>query len=91
MGITEAPTTARAEQSEQSLHDVMLEMLEHDPALDAAVKDAVLDAPAEAVGQAQDSVETPTAPIFLTSISSVGFRGIGRHARLDLDGLLPRP
>lgn len=91
MGITEAPAAASAEQSERSVHNVMREMLEQDPALDAAVKAAVLDAPAEVVGQAQDNRETRTAPTFLTSISSVGFRGIGRHARLDLDGLLPRP
>ena len=69
MGITEAPAAAGVELSEQSVHNVMREMLEQDPAFDAAVKDAVLDAPAEAPGQAQDSVETPTAPTFLTSIS----------------------
>jgi hypothetical protein len=91
MGITEAPAAASAEPSEQSVHNVMLEMLEQDPALDAAVKDAVLDAPVEAVGQAEDSVEKPMAPTFLTSMWSVGFRGTGRYARLDLDGLLPRP
>ena len=84
MGITEEPTAASADQSEQSVHDVILEMLEQDPALDAAVRDAVLDALAEVVGHAQDDVETQTAPTFLTSISVVGFRGIGRQARLDL-------
>ena len=89
MGITEEPTAASADQAEQSVHDVILEMLEQDPALDAAVKDAVLDALAEVVGQAQDNVETQTAPTFLTSISVIGCRGIGRQARLDLYGLLP--
>ena len=89
MGITEEPAAASAEQSERSVHDVMREMREQDPALDTAVKDAVLDAPAEMVGQAQDSVETPTAPTLLTSVSAVGFRGIRRHARLDLHGPLP--
>jgi RecF/RecN/SMC N terminal domain len=84
MGITEEPTAASADHVEQSVHDVILEMLEQDPALDAAVKDAVLDALAEVVGHAQDNVEAPTAPTFLTSISVVGFRGIGRQARLDL-------
>ena len=89
MGITEEPTLDSADQAEQSGHDVILDMLEQDPALDAAVKDAVLDALAEVVGQAQDSVETRTAPTFLTGISVVGCRGIGRRARLDWYGLLP--
>jgi hypothetical protein len=89
MGIAEEPTAASADQSEQSVLDVTLEMLEQGPALDAAVKDAVLDALAEVLGQAQDNVETPTAPAFLTSISVVGFRGIGCQARLDSYGLLP--
>jgi hypothetical protein len=88
MGITE-PTVDGADQAEQSVHDVILDMLEQDPALDAAVRDAVLDALAEVVGQVQDSVETRTAPTFLTSISVVGCGGIGRRARLDLYGLLP--
>jgi hypothetical protein len=84
MEIIEEPTAASAGQAEQSVQDVILEMLEQDPALDAAVKDAVLDALAEVVGQAQDNVETSTAPTFLTSISVVGFRGIGHQARLDI-------
>jgi hypothetical protein len=89
MGITEEPAAASADQAEQSVHDVILDMLEQDPALDAAVKDAVLDALAEVVGQAQDNRERRTAPTFLTSILVVGCRGIGRQARLDLHGLLP--
>jgi hypothetical protein len=87
MGITEQPTAASADQSEQSAHDVMLD--EQDPALDAAVKDAAPDALAEVVGQAQDNRETPTAPTFLTSISVIGCRGTGRQARRDMYGLLP--
>jgi hypothetical protein len=86
MGIIEEPTAASADQSEQSVHDAILELLEQDPALDAAVKDKAL---AEVVGQALDNVETPTAPTFLTSIPVVGCRGIGRQARLDWYGLLP--
>jgi hypothetical protein len=89
MGITEQPTAASAEQAEQSAHDVILAMDEQDPALDAAVKDAALDALAEVVGQAQDNRETRTAPTFLTSISVIGCRGIGRQARRDVYGLLP--
>jgi hypothetical protein len=89
MGITEELTVDSADQAEQSVHDVILEMLEQDPALDAAVRDAVLDALAKVVGQGQDNRERHTAPIFLTSISVVGRRGIGRQARLDLYGMLP--
>jgi hypothetical protein len=88
MGITEEPTAASADPAEQSIHDVILEMLEQDPALDDAVRDAVLDALAEVVGQAQDNRETQTVPTLLTSISVIGCRGIGRQARLDLCGLL---
>jgi hypothetical protein len=86
MGIIEEPTAASADQSEQSVHDAILELLEQDPALDVAVQDKAL---AEVVGQALDNVETPTAPTFLTSIPVVGCRGIGRQARLDWYGLLP--
>jgi hypothetical protein len=89
MGITEEPTAASADPAEQSVHDVLPDMLEQDPALDAAVKGAVLDPLAEVVGQAQDNRETPMAPTFLTSVSVIGCRGIGRQARLDLYGLLP--
>ena len=73
-----------AEQAEPSVHDAILEMLEQDPGLDSGVKDAVLDALAEVVGQTQDNAEARTAPTFLTTISVAGFRGIGRQARLDL-------
>ena len=89
MGITEEPTVDSADQAEQSVHDVILEMLEQDLALDAAVRVAALDALAEVVGQAQDSVETRTAPTFLTGISVVGCHRIGRRARLDSYGPLP--
>jgi hypothetical protein len=43
MGIAAEPRAASAEQAERSVHGVILEMLEQGPALDAAVKDAVLD------------------------------------------------
>jgi energy-coupling factor transporter ATP-binding protein EcfA2 len=84
MGATEEPAAAGPEQAEQSVHDVILEMLEQDSELDSGVKDVVLDALAEVVGHAQAEVEAQTAPIFLTTISVAGFRGIGRQARLDL-------
>jgi recombinational DNA repair ATPase RecF len=66
------------------VHDVILEMLQDDTALDVEVKDAVLEALAEVVGQPQDDNAAQTAPTFLTSISVLGFRGIGPQARLDL-------
>jgi hypothetical protein len=89
MGITEDPTAASADQAEQSVHDVIVDMLEQDPAFDAAVRDAALDALAEAIDQAQDDRETGAAPTCLTSISVIGCGGIGRKARRDLYGLLP--
>jgi hypothetical protein len=89
MGITEELAADSGDQSERSVHGVILDMLEQDPAIDAAVRDAVLDTLAEVVGQAQDNRETRTAPTFLTSISVIECRGIGRQARLDLYGLLP--
>jgi len=88
MGITEEPTAASTDQAEQSVHDVIPDMRQQDLALDAAVKDAVLNALAEVVGQPRDNHETRTAPTFLTSISVIGCRGIGRQARRDLYGLL---
>jgi recombinational DNA repair ATPase RecF len=66
------------------VHDVILEMLEDDAGLDAEVKDAVLEALAEVVGQSREDTAAQTAPTFLTSISVVGFRGIGPQARVDL-------
>ncbi|WP_242656927.1 AAA family ATPase [Mycobacterium lehmannii] len=59
-------------------------MLEQDVGLNAAVKDAVLNALAEVVDQESDGTESQSTPTFLTSISVAGFRGIGRQARLDL-------
>ncbi len=73
-----------AGQAEQSVHDVILELLERDPALDAAVKDVVLEALAQVVGQTDGLTETDSAATFLTAISVAGFRGVGPAARLDL-------
>jgi recombinational DNA repair ATPase RecF len=69
--------------AEQSVRDVILEMLDQDFRVDQSVKDAVLDALAE-VDEASDVAATDAAATFLTSISVVGFRGIGNQARLDL-------
>jgi len=70
--------------TESSVHDVILEMLDADAGLDAAVEDAVLAALAEVVGRADGGDEDPVPPTCLTSISVVGFRGIGRQATLEL-------
>jgi hypothetical protein len=83
MGITEELTVDSADQAEQSGHGVILEMLEQDPAVDAAVTNVVVDLRAEAVGQTQDDRETRTAPTFLTNISMIGCPGVARQARLD--------
>jgi recombinational DNA repair ATPase RecF len=72
-----------AENSEQSVHEVILQMLDEDANVDPAVKEAVLQALVEVEDDAT-SVETDSAPTFLSSISVAGFRGIGRQARLDL-------
>ncbi|ORV10004.1 recombinase RecF [Mycobacterium celatum] len=62
----------------------MLEMLEDDFAVDTTVKDVVLEALAEIIGQTVGSDEADPAATFLTAISVEGFRGIGPAARLDL-------
>jgi hypothetical protein len=70
--------------NEQSVNDVVFDMLDQDPDLDEAVKNRVLDALAAVVGGQEQKDQTQTPPTFLTSISVAGFRGIGRQARLDL-------
>lgn len=72
------------EGGDRSVQDVILEMLDDDPNVDAAVKGIVLDALAEVVGQSDELEEADAAATFLTAISVEGFRGIGPAARLDL-------
>src|SRR6478752_2580149 len=84
MGEIDEQETVATDQAEQSVHEVILEMLDGDSAVDAAVKDAVLEALAEVVGQADDEGDVQATPTFLSSISVLGFRGIGPQARLDL-------
>ena len=83
MGESDERTTPSTESVEQSVQDVILEMLENDASLDARVKDAVLNALAEVAGP-DGGAERDPAPSFLTGISVVGFRGIGNQARIDL-------
>ncbi|MCG5431949.1 AAA family ATPase [Mycobacterium sp. MYCO198283] len=72
-----------SETAELSVQDVIMELLDEDAGLNAAVKDAVLDALSEVVDNAETQHDD-VAPTFLTSISVVGFRGVGPQARLDL-------
>ncbi|GJJ22527.1 MULTISPECIES: AAA family ATPase [Mycolicibacterium] len=75
---------AEATDTEQSVHDVILELLDADEALTGEVKDVVLEALAEVAGNAETTAETGPAATFLTSITVSGFRGVGPSARLDL-------
>ncbi|WP_029106755.1 AAA family ATPase [Mycobacterium sp. URHD0025] len=69
---------------EQSVHDVILELLGSDDALSDEAKDVVLNALAEVSGGSGEKTETDPAATFLSSISVSGFRGVGPSARLDL-------
>ncbi|MGV9803612.1 AAA family ATPase [Mycobacterium sp. NPDC003449] len=70
--------------AEQSVHDVILELLGNDDALPGEVKDAVLEALAEVDGTATEAAEAGPTATFLSSITVSGFRGVGPSARLDL-------
>ena len=69
--------------TEQSVQDVILQLLDDDVELPADVKDAVLNALAE-VADAANTAEAESAPTYLTEISVVGFRGIGGQVKLEL-------
>lgn len=71
------------ETSEESVQDVILQLLDDDAALHSDIKNAVLNALAE-VADEDTAADTQPSPTFLTSISVVGFRGIGGQAQLDL-------
>lgn len=75
---------ADAAGAEQSVHDVILELLGDDAALPDAAKDVVLNALADVSGTTGESDQTSPAPTFLSSITVSGFRGVGPSARLDL-------
>lgn len=75
---------ADATGAEQSVHDVILELLGNDAVLSDTAKDVVLNALAEVSGGAGDATQTGPAATFLSSISVSGFRGVGPSARLDL-------
>lgn len=69
--------------ADESVHDVILGLLDADSALDPAVKDVVLEALAEVSGRVEESESVSPATI-LTSIEVSGFRGIGPTSRLAL-------
>lgn len=77
-------TADTAPDTEQSVHDVILELLGNDETLTGDVKDVVLDALAAVAGNTEEATETDSAATFLTSISVSGFRGVGPSAQLDL-------
>ena len=70
--------------AEQSVQDVILELLDSDPDQDAEVKDAVLEALAHVADSACASGETTLTTTCLSKISVAGFRGIGPAVSLDL-------
>src|SRR4051812_12111279 len=84
MGETDEKESIATGQAEQSVHDVIFEMLDDDTTLNADAKDAVLEALAQVAGEPRGTADGQTMPTFLSSISVLGFRGIGRQARLDL-------
>jgi recombinational DNA repair ATPase RecF len=77
-------TAGSGPDTEQSVHDVILELLGDDDALTDEVEDVVLEALAEVAGNTQGTTETGSAATFLTSISVSGFRDVGPSAWLDL-------
>jgi AAA domain len=77
-------SSTETEQSEQSVEDVIVGLLDDDPKLDSAVKEVVLEALTEVVGQSTGSEEADSAGTFLSAISVEGFRGVGPAAQLDL-------
>lgn len=78
--IEDQPTPAG--DTELSVQDVLLALLEEDTGSAPEVKEAVLEALA-AVGSEDTGAGDATAT-YLTSISVVGFRGIGNQAKLEL-------
>ena len=73
----EGGTAEAAAGAEQSVHDVILELLGADDALSDEAKDVVLSALAEVSGGTDEDAETSPAPTFLSSITVSGFRGVG--------------
>lgn len=84
MGTTSEQAVAVSNDVEQSVHDVVLQMLEDDAAVGAEVREQVLNALAAVEGDLPAENESIASTTFLSSISVAGFRGIGRQARLDL-------
>lgn len=73
-----------ATHAEQSVQDVILELLDKNDDLPISVKNVVLDELTKVSGEGEETVETNAAATFLTSIAVAGFRGVGPRAQLDL-------
>lgn len=73
-----------SESAEQTVRDVILDMLESDNELDESVRDTVLDALAHVTDEENSAGAESSEPTFLTGISVMGFRGIGPQAKLEL-------
>jgi hypothetical protein len=84
MDIEGDAASADAESMEQSVQQVILDLLEADQGQEAAVKDAVLEALSEVADSGDQDGESSSRDVFLSSISVAGFRGIGPRATLDL-------
>ncbi|MBI3224354.1 MAG: AAA family ATPase [Mycolicibacterium cosmeticum] len=74
----------RVDDTEQSVQDAILQLLDADAELDAAARDVVLTALAEVVDQTDGGADTDWSSTYLTNITVSGFRGIGPTAKLDL-------
>lgn len=71
-------------ETEQSVHDAILELLDSDSELDEAARDLVLSALADVTDQPDGGCATDWSHTYLTNINVSGFRGIGPTAKLDL-------
>lgn len=71
-------------ESEQSVHDAILELLDSDSELDEVARDLVLSALADVTDQLDGGSATDWSHTYLTNITVSGFRGIGPTAKLDL-------
>lgn len=71
-------------ESEQSVHEAILELLDADSELDEVARDLVLSALADVTDQPDGGSATDWSHTYLTNITVSGFRGVGPTAKLDL-------
>ncbi|BCO37706.1 recombinase RecF [Mycobacterium heckeshornense] len=70
--------------AERSIQNIILDLLDSDPGLDAEVREAVLEALAEVTGGGGTPQQMGAPATYLASITVAGFRGIGSRTSLDL-------